>query len=75
MRRRQRTCSNPRPNLLGNACEGDSSDYDMCLITACPGKWYLFSKNIAFTFNMANSRSILINNPVRNELKDLFKTT
>lgn len=68
MRRRQRTCSNPRPNLLGNACEGDSSDYDLCLITACPvhsgwSVWGAWGSCDAFCGNGRKSRQRECTNP------------
>ncbi|XP_045179511.2 thrombospondin-2-like [Mercenaria mercenaria] len=28
--RRTRTCSNPKPSMLGNDCQGDETDYKLC---------------------------------------------
>ena len=51
MKRRHRTCSSPKPNQLGDACDGDSSEYELCNQSDCPGNaWYgVFSRRTKCT--------------------------
>jgi hypothetical protein len=41
MRKRTRSCTNPRPERFGDHCFGDSTEVELCNTRSCAGKIYM----------------------------------